>query len=62
MIALAPRAVDEAETVEDLKGAALQAVGLAVEDLGASFVDDAGADAETGEPGGEHEAGGLWWR
>ena len=45
------------EAVEDFESPALQAVSLAVEDLGTAFVDDAGFDAETGEPVGCHEAG-----
>ena len=51
MVALLPGTVGKAETIEDFESAALEAVGLAVEDLGAAFVDDARGDAEAGEPG-----------
>ena len=59
MIGLFPSTVGEAEAVEDFERAALQAVGLAVEDFGAALVDDAGWDAEDGEPGCKHVAGGA---
>lgn len=48
MVGLFPSTVGKAEAVEDFEGAALETVGLAVEDLGAALVDDAGWDAEDG--------------
>lgn len=39
MIAFFPDTIGKAEGVEDFKGAALKAVGLTGEDLGAAFVD-----------------------
>jgi hypothetical protein len=59
VVRLDPRAVAKVEAVEDFERAALQAIGLAVEDLRAALVDDARLDAAARHPVGHHEAGGA---
>lgn len=48
--------ISKAKTFEDLQSTTLKAICLAVEDLGAAFVDDPGIDPAMGHPGCAHEA------
>lgn len=59
MVRFLPHAVGEAQRLEDLERAALQAVGLTCEDLGVALVDYARFDASVRGPGGGHHAGGM---
>lgn len=59
VVGLLPHAVGETEGVKDLEAAALEAVGLAADNLGVALVDDARANTEVGHPAGGHEAGGC---
>ena len=55
MIRLFPQAIRKAKAVEDLDTAALQPVGLTIEDFCAALVDDSCFDAEACHPCCEHE-------
>jgi hypothetical protein len=55
MISFLPCPVRESETVKDLKAAALQPVGLAIEYLRAAFVDYPGVDTTACHPRSQHQ-------
>ena len=59
VVGLAPGSVANVEGVQDFEGSALQAVGLAVEDLCSSLVDDTDLEVEPAQPVRQHEAGGA---
>lgn len=55
-VSLLQSPIRKPETLENLQSAALQSVGLAIEDFGATFVYDACIDAEVGHPCCTHES------
>ena len=57
MVALLPDAIGESKAIEDLEAPTLEAIGLAVENFGASPVDNASANAEPRGPCGSHQTG-----